>query len=75
VVQFKAVEYDVERTIAAVEASDIDPPAKRQLADVYRLGKYQFTTPPPANGNGHANGKNGEYTNGVHITRGDRVSV
>lgn len=73
VVQLKAVEYDVERTIAGVEASAIDPPAKRQLADVYRLGKYQFTPPPSANGNGHANGKAAEYANGVHTPKGEKA--
>lgn len=68
VVELKAVEYDVERTVAAVQASAIDPPAKKQLADVYRLGKYQFATPP-------AGGQtNGVYTNGVH-TAGAKVGV
>lgn len=74
-VELKAVEYDVERTIAATAASAIDPPAKGQLADVYRYGKYLFAN-PPANGNGHANGStNGVYTNGVYTNGGSKVSV
>lgn len=66
--ELKAVEYDVERTIAAVEASDIDPPAKQQLADVYRHGKYLFTS-PSANGT-----TNGVYANGVHAKATDKVA-
>jgi putative phosphoesterase len=61
-VELKQVEYDVEATVAALMASDYEPEAKRQLADVYRLGKYTF---PNGNGNGSANGHtNGVYRNG-----------
>ncbi len=58
-VELKQAEYDVEAVIADVMASDIEETAKGQLADVYRLGKYQFSPPAP-----HANG-NGKQTNGV----------
>jgi putative phosphoesterase len=59
-VELKQVEYDVEATIAAVEAWDIAAEAKRILADVYRNGRYLF-----ANGNGNGNG-NGVHKNSSH---------
>lgn len=55
-VELKQVEYDVEATVAAVDASAYATEAKRRLADVYRLGKYVYT-------NGATNG-NGVYKNG-----------
>jgi putative phosphoesterase len=69
-VELKAVEYDVGRTVAAVEASDLEPAAKAQLADVYRLGRYLFAAPPPANGKA-----NGVYKNGVHTPAGAKAGV
>lgn len=68
-VELKAVGYDVERTVAATLASDLDPPAKQQLADVYRHGKYLFTTPSP---NG---GTNGVYKNGTYTPAGEKAGV
>jgi putative phosphoesterase len=78
VAEMRAVEYDVERTVAATLASALDPPAKKQLADVYRHGKYLFAPPPtpPAHTNGHANGStNGVYKNGIHAPGGEKVVV
>lgn len=79
-VELKQVEYDVERTVAATLASALDPPAKRQLADVYRHGKYLFT-PPSANGH-HPHpadpagtNPNGVYRNGAHTPAGTKVGV
>jgi putative phosphoesterase len=48
-VELKQVEYDIESTVSAVMASALDDEAKTQLAEVYRLGKYQYV---PSNGNG-----------------------
>ncbi len=45
VVTLKQVEYEIEETIVAVDAMDIEPRAKTMLADVYRVGRY-------VNGNG-----------------------
>jgi len=47
-VEMKRVEYDIEATIAAVQATDLNPMAKQLLTDAYRAGKYVH--------NGHANG-------------------
>ncbi len=41
-IELKQVEYDIEATIRAVEATDIERAAKRQLAEVYRTGRYAF---------------------------------
>ena len=49
-VELRQVEYDIESTVRSVMASTLDDEAKTQLAEVYRLGKYQYV---PANGNGH----------------------
>ncbi|MCU0705397.1 MAG: metallophosphatase family protein [Fimbriiglobus sp.] len=64
-VELKAVEYAVETTIAAVESSELEPTARRQLAEVYRLGKYQFASPSG----------NGAYTNGVHHPGREQVGA
>lgn len=61
-VELKRVEYDVERTVAAVAGLPIDSIAKQMLIDIYRTGKYvhppELPKPVPAhlakvNGNGH----------------------
>jgi len=39
-IELKRVEYDVEATIAAVQAADLDPLGKQLLTDAYRAGKY-----------------------------------
>ena len=49
-VELRQVEYDIESTVRSVMASTLDDEAKTQLAEVYRLGKYQYV---PANGNGN----------------------
>jgi putative phosphoesterase len=48
-VQLKQIPYDIDRTVAAVDASPLDPQAKRMLTDVYRLGKLApaDSTPMP----------------------------
>ena len=56
-VELKQVGYDVEATVAAVEASNIEAEAKRLLIEVYRNGKYLFP---------NENGTNGVHKNGVH---------
>jgi putative phosphoesterase len=38
-VELKRVEYPVERSVAAVDASPLPVPAKRMLAEVYRTGR------------------------------------
>lgn len=48
-IEIKAVEYDVERTIAAVESSSIEPQAKKLLTEVYRSGRLVLRN---GNGNG-----------------------
>jgi putative phosphoesterase len=55
-VQLKAVEYPIEETIAAVTASDLDPRAKKMLADVYRNGRMIHPGTNGTNGH-HVNGK------------------
>ncbi len=52
-VELKQVAYDVERTVAAVADSPLDPPAKQLLAEVYRVGRYVPLAPGL---NGHVNG-------------------
>jgi putative phosphoesterase len=52
-VELKQVEYDVEKVVAALVDSPLEPPAKRLLAEVYRAGKYVPFTP---GANGHPNG-------------------
>ncbi len=42
-VELKQVTYDIERTVAAVMDQPLEEDAKTQLAEVYRLGKYQYT--------------------------------
>lgn len=60
-VELKQFEYDVEATVAAVAAADIEAEAKRQLTEVYRTGRYVLPNGfGNGNGNGHANG-NGVY--------------
>lgn len=54
----KQTAYPVEETIAAVDASDLDPRAKRMLAEVYRNGRIAV----PANG---VNGNGHHHANGV----------
>jgi putative phosphoesterase len=69
-VELKQVSYDVEATVAAVMASEFESEAKRQLAEVYRLGKYVYTDGNGNGTNGHANGHtngNGVYTNGRRV--------
>ena len=39
-VEMKQVEYEVEETVKALEAWDIEPRAKAMLTEVYRTGKY-----------------------------------
>ncbi|OWK43049.1 metallophosphoesterase family protein [Fimbriiglobus ruber] len=78
-VELKRAEYDVDKTIAAVHATDMSPLAKRMLADVYRTGRYvhppELPLPPAmtngaykngyhANGNGHSVNGNGHSANG-----------
>lgn len=70
-VELKQVEYDVEATVGAVHATDFEADAKRQLAEVYRVGKYVYAN---GNGNGHANG-NGVYKNGVYTPAGEVVPL
>lgn len=45
-VELKRVAYDIEATVAAVQAAELDPAAKQLLTDAYRAGKYVH------NGNG-----------------------
>ena len=40
VVTLHETDYDVERTVAAVMAADLEPLAKQMLADCYRRGRY-----------------------------------
>jgi putative phosphoesterase len=56
-VELKRVEYDVEAAVAAIQAADLDLPAKQQLTDVYRQGRYVYPG---------LNGTNGQYKNGVY---------
>ena len=39
-VQLKRVEYPIERTVEAVQASGLDPMAKKMLSDLYRGGAH-----------------------------------
>ena len=39
-VEMKRVEYPVDDTVRAVQASDIHPTAKQMLADIYRGGAF-----------------------------------
>lgn len=56
-IQLKRVEYDVEKTVAAVrDCSLTDERAKGMLADVYKAGRMIHVT----------NGKNGTNGNGKH---------
>jgi putative phosphoesterase len=48
-VELKQVAYNIESTVSAVMAGPLEDEAKTQLAEVYRLGKYQYV---PMNGNG-----------------------
>jgi len=60
-VHLRRVEYDVEKTVAAVrECSLTDERAKTMLTDVYRHGKIAVTNGNGKNGNGHTNG-NGKH--------------
>ena len=58
VATLKEVEYDIEATVAALDRSGFPPEAVRQLAAVYRDGKYTHpdgdTHPPGRNGNSAA---------------------
>lgn len=39
-VELKQIDYDIERTVAAVQAADLEPTAKAMLIEVYRKGRY-----------------------------------
>ena len=60
-IQLKRVEYPVERTVQAVQASGFDPTAKQMLTSIYRGGGYlaQWAKNGHVNGNGNGNGTNG----------------
>src|SRR5262245_51958618 len=64
-VQLKRLDYDIEKTIAAVkDCSLTDERAKGMLEDVYRLGRI-MQQPNGKNGNGtNGNGTNGHAANG-----------
>lgn len=65
-VTLKAVPYDVATTVAAVDASDLEPLAKQMLADVYTRGRYVHPPDlphPHSAANGHAPG-NGRPSGG-----------
>ena len=47
VATLKQVEYDIETTVAALDRSGFPPEAIRQLAGVYRDGKYTHPNGPP----------------------------
>ena len=51
-IQLKRVEYPVERTVQAVQASGFDPTAKQMLVNIYRGGGFLAQWAK----NGHANG-------------------
>lgn len=58
-VELKAVEYDVERAVAALADAPIEPAARQLLADVYRAGRYNRSGPPVG-----GEPMNGSYPNG-----------
>jgi len=39
-VELKQIDYDIERTVAAVQAADLEAQAKAMLTEVYRKGRY-----------------------------------
>ena len=50
-IELKRIDYPVDDTVRAVQASDIHPTAKQMLADIYRGGQFvaRWTkNPPPA---------------------------
>jgi putative phosphoesterase len=57
-VELKRVEYPIERTVEAVQASALDPTAKKMLADLYRGGAHVARW--------IRNGINGANGNGKH---------
>jgi putative phosphoesterase len=50
-VTLKQVPYDIEATVNAIQAADIDEKAKRMLTEVYRTGRLGV----PGNGNSNGN--------------------
>ncbi len=75
VATLKEVEYDIEATVAALDRSGFPPEAVRQLAAVYRDGKYTHadgdTHPTGRTGGGERNGQVGEGVSQVSATTSD----